>query len=68
MRIASPASLGLSARRTATTPRAMIKIGMDLVEEAGGERYHDVVAPAWTTYTNEARRFIAAARAMGLVE
>ncbi|WP_281011052.1 hypothetical protein [Lichenibacterium ramalinae] len=41
---------------------------MDLVDEAGGERYHDVVAPAWTTYTSEARRFIAAARAMGLIE
>ena len=49
-------------------PEAMIEIGMDLVEEAGGERYHDVVAPAWTTYTREARRFIAAARAMGLME
>jgi hypothetical protein len=49
-------------------PEAMIEVGMDLVDEAGGERYHDVVAPAWTTYTSEARRFIAAARAMGLIE
>ena len=49
-------------------PEAMIEIGMDLVEEAGSERYHDVVAPAWTTYMGEARRYIAAARAMGLVK
>lgn len=49
-------------------PEAMIEIGMDLVEEAGDERYHDVVAPAWTTYTGKTRRFIAAARAMGTLE
>ena len=49
-------------------PEAMVAIGMDIVEEAGSERYSDVVAPAWTTYTGEARRFIAAAKAMGLLE
>lgn len=49
-------------------PEAMVEVGMDLVEGAGGERYSDVVAPAWTTYTSEARRLIAAARAMDLTK
>ena len=37
-------------------PEAMIEVGTDLVDDAGGERYHYVVAPAWTTYTGEARQ------------
>jgi hypothetical protein len=49
-------------------PEAMIEVGMNLVEEGGGERYHDVVTPAWATYTNEARRFVAAMRTMGPLE
>jgi hypothetical protein len=49
-------------------PQPHCEVRSGLVEEAGGERYTDVVAPAWTTYAGEARRIIAAARAMGLVK
>ena len=37
-------------------------------EGNGGERYYEVTAPAWTSYAGEARRFIAAARALELME
>ncbi len=48
-------------------PEAEITIGSDVVDEGdGAERYHEVTAPAWTTYASEARRMIAAVRAMGL--
>jgi ribonuclease PH len=49
-------------------PEAEITVGTDVVEEGGGERYHEVTAPAWTSYAGEARRMIAAVRAMGLLE
>ena len=50
-------------------PDSDITIGSEVVDEGdGGERYHEVTAPAWTTYASEARRVIAAARAMGLLE
>ena len=49
-------------------PEAGITIGSEVVDEGdGGERYHEVTAPAWTTYASEARRMIAAVRAMGLL-
>ncbi|MGI4765495.1 MAG: hypothetical protein ACRYGP_10620 [Janthinobacterium lividum] len=48
-------------------PETEITVGADVVEEGGGERYHEVTAPAWTTYADEARRMIAAVRAMVLV-
>lgn len=50
-------------------PEAEITVGTDVVDEGdGGERYHEVMAPAWTSYAGEARRFITAARALGLME
>ena len=49
-------------------PKAEITVGTDVVEEGGGERYYEVTAPAWTSYSGEARRMIAAVRAMGLLE
>ncbi len=47
-------------------PEANITIGSEVVDVGdGGERYHEVTAPAWTMYASEARRIIAAMRAMG---
>lgn len=47
-------------------PDAEVTIRMDLVEDdAHGDRYHDVVGESWMTYITEARRFVAAMRAMG---
>ncbi len=49
-------------------PDEVVHLGTDEVE-AGGQTYsRDVLVPAWTTYASEARRMIAAVRAMGLVE
>ena len=49
-------------------PEASITVGIDEVENGdGGEHYHKVTAPAWTSYAGEARRMIAAVRAMGLL-
>ena len=31
-------------------------------------RLRETVVPRWTTYTEEARRFVAAARALGIME
>lgn len=52
------------------SPDAEITIGTHDVEtDAGGIGYRRTVkGPAWTSYVGEARRFIAAARALGLVE
>ena len=42
-------------------------MGPDEVE-AGGQTYiRDALVPTWTTYASEARRVIAAVRAMGLM-
>ena len=49
-------------------PEKPIYVGSEVIETEGADHYREVIAPAWTTYTGEARRFIAAARAMGLVE
>ena len=49
-------------------PEAEITVGTDVVEEGGGKRYYEATAPAWTSYAGEARRMIAAVRAMGLLE
>ena len=49
-------------------PRPTSRLGRAVVDEGdGGERYHEVTAPAWTTYAGEARRMIAAVKAMGLL-
>lgn len=49
-------------------PEEPIHVGSETVEADGAEHYREVVAPAWTTYTGEARRFVAAMRAMGPLE
>ena len=50
-------------------PEADITIGSEVVDEGdGGERYHEVTAPAWTTYASEARRLVAAMIALGVIE
>ena len=38
------------------------------VGPGGTELHREIVLPAWTFYAAEARRFIAAARALGLLE
>ena len=49
-------------------PEGVMHLGMD-DGEAGGEGFtRDVLVPAWTAYDGEARRFIAAARALEVVE
>lgn len=62
-----PVSLVLSVLRMGVTPMPRSR-SAPTFEDAGAERYTDVIAPAWTSYAGEARRFIAAARAMGLLE
>lgn len=49
-------------------PEEPIHVGSETVEADGVEHYREVVAPAWTTYTSEALRFVAAMRAMGPLE
>lgn len=49
-------------------PEEPIHVGSETVEADGVEHYREVVAPTWTTYTSEARRFVAAMMAMGLLE
>ena len=51
-------------------PDKAVSIGTDDIEpNASGIGYRRTVkAPAWTTYADEARRMIAAVRAMGLLE
>jgi hypothetical protein len=50
-------------------PDAEVMIRMDLVEDdAHEDRYHDVVSEGWMTYITEARRFVAAAKAAGMLE
>ena len=46
-------------------PEEPVYVGSETIEADGVEHYREVVAPAWTTYTGEARRFVAAMRAMG---
>ncbi len=48
-------------------PEEVINLGTDEVE-AGGEVYsRDVLVPAWTTYSSEARRLVAAMIALGVI-
>ncbi len=49
-------------------PEEVIHLGTDEVEAGGTTYSRDVLVQAWTTYVSEARRLIAAVRAMGLVE
>ncbi len=49
-------------------PEEAIHLGMDEVEAGGTTYSRDVLVPAWTSYAGEARRFVAAVRAMGLLE
>ena len=49
-------------------PEAEITIGTDVVDEGdGGVRCYEVTVSTWTSYVGEARRMIAAVRAMGLL-
>ena len=47
-------------------PEAESTVGVGEAED--GRSYQQVTAPAWTTYADEARRMIAAVKAMGLLE
>jgi hypothetical protein len=50
-------------------PDAEVTIRMDVTEDdTHGDRYQDVVSEGWMTYITEARRFVAAARAAGMLE
>ena len=50
-------------------PEAEIMVGLDDVEdEAGWRLYLPIAAPTWISYVGEARRMIAAVRALGLLE
>ena len=49
-------------------PEEVIHLGTDEVEAGGTTYSRDVLVQAWTTYVSEARRKIAAVKAMGLVE
>ena len=49
-------------------PEEPIRVGSETIEADGIEHYREVVALAWTTYTSEAKRFVAAMRAMGPLE
>jgi hypothetical protein len=47
----------------------MIEVGGETVDIGDGATWHrEAAAPAWTTYVGEARRFVAAARAPGMLE
>ena len=49
-------------------PEEPIRVGRETIEADGVEHYREVVAPAWTTYTSEAQRMVAAIRAMRLLD
>ena len=50
-------------------PNEMIEVGGETVDIGDGATWHrEAAAPAWTTYVGEARRFVAAARAAGMLE
>ncbi len=50
-------------------PDKVVRTGTEDVEMDPGFSYdRDIEAPAWTTYAGQTRRFIAAARALGLLE
>lgn len=43
-----------------------MRLLQDIDGRCGSAR--EIAAPAWTTYTSEARRFVAAAKAAGMLE
>ncbi len=50
-------------------PEAIINVGAESVDIGSGTSWaRKVMAPAWTSYAGEARRFIAAAVALVLLE
>ena len=49
-------------------PEEHVYVGSEVVETDGADHYRETMGAAWTTYTGEARRMIAAVRAMGLVK
>ena len=49
-------------------PEERVYVGSASTEAEGGESYYEALAPAWTSYAEEARRMIAAVTAMGLLE
>ena len=50
-------------------PDAMIEVGGEVTGMGEDVEWHrEAMVPAWTSYAGEARRFIAAAQALGLVE
>jgi len=51
-----------------TIPKPKFTIATDATDEAGGDRYHESTAPAWTAYASEARRLVGAMIALGVIE
>ena len=49
-------------------PEERVYVGSETIGTDGADHYREVLAPAWTTYVGEARRFVAAMRAMGPLE
>ena len=49
-------------------PEEHVYLGSENIERDGDDHYREVMGPAWTSYVGEARRFVAAVRAMGLLE
>ena len=49
-------------------PEEPVYVGSENIERDGDDHYREVLASAWTAYVGEARRFIAAARTLGLME
>ena len=49
-------------------PEEHIYVGRQTVETDSPDEYREMMGPAWTIYVREARRMIAAMRALGLVE
>ena len=49
-------------------PEEPVYVGSEVIETEGADHYREVIGPAWTSYADEARRFVTAARTLGLFE